>query len=64
VRKIDYIIALLERIALQTANTSLDFPDYLERTVRQNAIARRDEVQNEKGKQDSLSVRQGKQPRH
>lgn len=55
-RKVDYIIALLERIAYQTAHSPLDFEVYLERTVRQNGLwsARKwhdGEKQKEKGRQ-------------
>ena len=66
-RKIDYIIALLERIAFNTQHGNLEFRDYLERTVKANAATGRNEVQDEtreKRRKDQIGVRQGQQPRH
>ena len=63
--KVDYIVALLERIAFNTQHGGLDFEDYLERTVKKNAITRRNEVQDEtrkKGREDQARVRQGIKP--
>ena len=37
-RRIDYAIALLERIAFQTQGGAYDFRDYLEKVVIPNAI--------------------------
>ena len=64
-RKIDYLIALLERIAFNTQHGNLEFQDYLERTIKANAVTERNEVQDEtreKRREDQISIRQGQQP--
>jgi len=64
-KRTDYVIALLERIAFQTAITGFDFRDYLERTVVPNAITQWDTLpskDNQHGEKDTPSVRTGQQP--
>ena len=66
-KRTDYLIALLERIAFQTAITGFDFRDYLERTVVPNAITKWDTLpskDNQHGEKDTPSVRTGQQQSH
>ena len=64
-KRVDYIIALLERIAYQTQGGPFDIRQYLERTVIPNAITEWDTVssKNDKhGQKDQVGVRPKNQP--
>ena len=66
-KKTDYIIALLERIAYQTQGGPFDIKDYIERTVIPNAITEWDTLpskDNQQGEKDTPSIRTGQQQGH
>ena len=66
-RRTDYVIALLERIAFQTWGGPFTFQDYLDKVVVADAIARRNQVQGKddfEWKEDPTRFRKGHKSRH